>query len=235
MTAEPVKAGSAVFQEEILEIIVVRKRIKNIYLRITRDRQVILTAPLRMPDKAIREFAEKKRDWIEKALEKTPLPVRYTYVSGEKHFVFGKEFVLHVYGCSRNGGALRKDSVEMYVHSEVTNREKLYKELARTWLLPVLKEMISYWSPLMKVKPGKITIRVMKSCWGSCNIRTHDISFSLDLFTKPESCIESVVVHELNHLLEPGHGPRFHALMAHWLPDYKDRKKELERFPKEFM
>lgn len=49
------------------------------------------------------------------------------------------------------------------------------------------------------------------------------------------ACIEGVVVHELNHLLEKGHTRRFHDLMAHWVPDYKERQKILSRSPREFI
>lgn len=52
---------------------------------------------------------------------------------------------------------------------------------------------------------------------------------------KDGACIEGVVVHELNHLLEKGHTRRFHDLMAHWVPDYKERQKILSRSPREFI
>jgi predicted metal-dependent hydrolase len=87
----------------------------------------------------------------------------------------------------------------------------------------------------MMVRPTSVTVKVMKSRWGSCNVKTGALCFALDLVTKPEPCIESVVVHELNHLLETGHTPRFHALMAHWLPDYKERTKILTAWPREFI
>ena len=42
---------------------------------------------------------------------------------------------------------------------------------------------------------------------------------------QPVAAIELVVVHELCHILEKNHGPAFYALLARYLPDYKERKK----------
>ncbi len=44
---------------------------------------------------------------------------------------------------------------------------------------------------------------------------------------EPPECLEYVVVHELCHLLERGHGPRFQALMDHFMPDWKTRRAKL--------
>ncbi len=43
----------------------------------------------------------------------------------------------------------------------------------------------------------------------------------------PEEAIDLVVVHELCHILEKNHGPRFYALLARYLPDWAERKKLL--------
>ena len=45
----------------------------------------------------------------------------------------------------------------------------------------------------------------------------------------PERLLEYVLVHELAHLLVSGHGPRFQALMTRFLPDWKDRRREINR------
>ena len=44
---------------------------------------------------------------------------------------------------------------------------------------------------------------------------------------QPEAAIDLVVVHELCHIREKNHGPAFYALLARYLPDYKERKKLL--------
>lgn len=69
---------------------------------------------------------------------------------------------------------------------------------------------------------------------GSCNFRNGKLSFALDLAAKPEDLIESVVIHELTHLLEPSHNQRFQQLMASWDKEYRSKRKRLNHFPREF-
>jgi hypothetical protein len=44
-------------------------------------------------------------------------------------------------------------------------------------------------------------------------------------------CLEYIVVHELTHLLERGHGEKFVALMDQFLPDWRARRDELNEAP----
>ena len=87
--------------------------------------------------------------------------------------------------------------------------------------------LIAAWEPIMGVRAGKIAYRNMKSRWGSCQPATGRICINVRLALYPPECLEYVVVHELCHLLERGHGPRFHALMDHFMPDWKARRAKL--------
>lgn len=87
--------------------------------------------------------------------------------------------------------------------------------------------LIGKWEPVMGVKAGKIAYRNMTSRWGSCQPATGRICINVRLALYPPECLEYVVVHELCHLLERGHGPRFHALMDAFLPDWRDRRAKL--------
>ena len=90
----------------------------------------------------------------------------------------------------------------------------------------IVSPMVGKYSEKMGVKPSGITYRATKSRWGSCNSRTGQINFSLYLLLLPEWCIEHIVVHELAHLKEPNHGPRFYAIMDQYFPRWKEARKE---------
>lgn len=49
--------------------------------------------------------------------------------------------------------------------------------------------------------------------WGSCSINAKVIRISSRLASVPQWVLDFVVLHELTHLVEPGHGPEFHSLM----------------------
>ncbi len=86
----------------------------------------------------------------------------------------------------------------------------------------VLTAKTEYFSQIMGLKHGRITITSAKTRFGSCNSKGN-ISYSYRLMLYPEEAIDYVVVHELAHLLEMNHSPRFYAIVAKYLPDYKRR------------
>ena len=90
--------------------------------------------------------------------------------------------------------------------------------------VPVL---IEQWEPILGVKAGKLAYRNMTSRWGSCQPATGRICINVRLALYPPECLEYVVVHELCHLLERGHGPRFQALMDAAMPDWRQRRAKL--------
>ena len=89
----------------------------------------------------------------------------------------------------------------------------------------MIKPMLLKYTELMGVHPQKITYKPTISRWGACNKKTGVISFSTYLLLLPEWCVEHVVVHELAHLVEPNHGPKFHALMDRYYPRWKEARK----------
>lgn len=87
--------------------------------------------------------------------------------------------------------------------------------------------LVEAWEPIMGVKAGELAFRNMKSRWGSCQPATGRICLNVRLALYPPECLEYVVVHELCHLLERGHGPRFQRLMDGFMPDWKQRRAKL--------
>lgn len=80
----------------------------------------------------------------------------------------------------------------------------------------------------MGVTVNEFGVRQMKTRWGSCNIRAKRIWLNLELAKKSPACLESVVVHEMVHLLERLHNKRFYRLMDRFLPTWRETEKELE-------
>ena len=87
-------------------------------------------------------------------------------------------------------------------------------------------ERVAYFAPLVGVTYGRITIRSQHTLWGSCSSKGN-LNFNCLLMLTPPEVLDYVVVHELCHLLERGHGPRFHALMDTFMPDWKERRAKL--------
>ena len=99
----------------------------------------------------------------------------------------------------------------------------MLKDAARA----ILPEKTAYWSHRMGVTPTGLRITSARKRYGSCSSK-NSLCFSCFLMRYPEEAIDLVVVHELCHILEKNHGPRFYALLEQYLPDYKERKKLLK-------
>lgn len=86
--------------------------------------------------------------------------------------------------------------------------------------------LVEKYSEKMGISPQKIKFTNAKKRFGSCNSRG-TICFSRFLALYPLQAIEYVVAHEMAHLLEMNHSPRFYAIIEKHLPDWRDRKKLL--------
>ncbi len=110
-------------------------------------------------------------------------------------------------------------------HPEPTlEEEKKLRKLAKE----ILTLKTAYYAKIMGLKYGRITITGAKTRFGSCSSKGN-ISYSFRLMTYPEEAVDYVVVHELAHLVEMNHSPRFYAIVAKILPDYKLRQKLLKK------
>lgn len=97
----------------------------------------------------------------------------------------------------------------------------------RTVVESCVPSLVRRWEPVLGVRAGKLVYRNMTSRWGSCQPATGRICINVRLALYPPACLEYVVVHELCHLIERGHGPRFKALLDDCLPDWRERRSKL--------
>lgn len=85
---------------------------------------------------------------------------------------------------------------------------------------------VGYFSRLMGLEYGKITVRPMVSRWGSCTSKKN-LCFNTLLDLVPEYILDYVVVHELCHTVEMNHSRAFWGLVSRQIPDYAERRKWL--------
>lgn len=102
-------------------------------------------------------------------------------------------------------------------------REALFAQ-TRALVVP----LVAHWSEQMGLLPAGIKITGAEHRFGSCSGKD-SLCFSYRLAGYPPEAVEYVVVHELAHIREKNHGPRFYALVADALPDYKAREKLLRQ------
>jgi hypothetical protein len=103
------------------------------------------------------------------------------------------------------------------------------KELAmqKAELKHKVELLVAKWEPVMGVEVSGITIRQMKTRWGSCNVKTRHININLALQDKPPECLEYVVIHEMVHILEPSHNQVFWTYVTRYCPQWKQIRRYL--------
>lgn len=85
--------------------------------------------------------------------------------------------------------------------------------------LQIIPERAAHYAHLVGVRYGRVTIRAQRSRWGSCSAKGN-LNFNCLLMLTPPEVLDSVVVHELCHLKELNHSPRFYAEVYRVFPDY---------------
>ncbi|MGD9641359.1 MAG: M48 family metallopeptidase [Elusimicrobiales bacterium] len=90
----------------------------------------------------------------------------------------------------------------------------------------IINARAAHWAALLGVKYNRIAIKGQRSLWGSCS-RRGNLNFNWRLAAAPPEALDYVVVHELCHLREMNHSPRFWAHVASACPDYKTHRRWL--------
>ena len=106
-------------------------------------------------------------------------------------------------------------------------RSREEQETLRQKAKETLPPLVRQWARQIGVEPAGVKITSARTRFGSCSGK-NSLCFSCFLMRQPEAAIDLVVVHELCHIREKNHGPAFYALLAQYLPDYKERKKLLK-------
>jgi predicted metal-dependent hydrolase len=217
-------------------ILLQRKRVKNINLRIKQSGEIQLSAPIRMPMDVIHRFLQDKCAWIEmhrSRLQQLEKQRPQHLITGEYLYFQGVRYELQLHDTSTNQRVeLNETQLRLFVNADASqaHKELILTKWYRSQMEQCLPALFDKWQSIMGVTVSKITIRRMKSRWGSCHPLKKQITLNLRLIEKPLICLEYVIVHELVHLFEASHNQRFYRLMSHYLPDWKQIKNQLIAF-----
>lgn len=89
-------------------------------------------------------------------------------------------------------------------------------------MLPLFKEY--------NLKEPVLKQRIMRSRWGSCMPLKGIVTMNTYLAIMPEAIIDHVMLHELCHFIHPNHSRHFYDVMTVRMPDWKERRKAMNRY-----
>ena len=188
---------------------------------IERDRKIVVHAPNHASDEAIARIVEAKRHWI---YEKTRHSQKYTgrphppgkeLVSGESALYLGRSYRIEV--VNNKTESIRFDQ-RFLIPASLANHRKgamldWYIARAKERILPrVVKQARE-----LGVSFGQARIVNSRYRWGSCTVRDN-INLNWRLIKAPIFVVDYVIAHELAHLLEPNHTPRFWNIVKIQVP-----------------
>jgi len=209
---------------------IIRSKRRTVALIVESDGSVTVRAPLRLLERAIREFVEKHVDWVEKkrAEIRAIVPIRSKqYQSGETFLYLGKEYSLEVVAVQNK--KLILDERFKIAESALKNAELVfqnwYRQQAKQWIV----EWVKHLAELHQLHYEKVKITSARTRWGSCSPK-NTLNFSWRLMLTPPEMIEYVIIHELAHTIHHNHSKRFWKLVEKLLPDYKARRKQLRQY-----
>jgi predicted metal-dependent hydrolase len=224
---------------EILYTIRRSLRRRTVSIVVDANLGVSVSAPAATPVGRLDAVVLKKARWILKHLQEfAHLKDRLQpkkFVSGEAYLFLGREYRLEVVSQDGRGGpVVVGDSIQVPVGSHVAGSQPAaaVREMLELWYrlraAETFLERVASWAPRVEVPVPRVVIRGQKRRWGTCDCRGA-IRFNWRVVQAPERLIDYVVVHELAHLREKNHSKTYWALVGRILPDYRDRRKELNR------
>lgn len=219
-----------------IEYELVRKRVKNVNLRISRDGRILVSAAPRVPIYFISAFILSKAEWIkarqEEILEQGEQLTDPSLRDGELHYLWGEPYPIHLSEAKTVRCALVHNTIQLSAPAN-SQQEKIQRGLDnwyRAQIKSVIPSLLEKWQEVVGLDAKQWAVKKMRTKWGTCNIQDARIWLNLELAKYPMSCLEYVIMHELTHLHEYHHNKRFYALMSSFMPDWREREKMLENF-----
>lgn len=214
----------------------VRSRRKTLAIHITRDAAVEVRAPMKMPLDYIESFVKKKEKWIEEHIHRRERSIdeqkAFTISYGDHVLFCGREYPVR----GKEGRRAGFDAQGVWVPKGLSPEEikyavvQVYRSLAKR----LLKMKADEFAAIMGVTPAAVKITGAKTRWGSCSGK-NNICFSWRLVMAETDVIDYVVIHELAHLKELNHSPRFWAIVQGVMPDYKERVRKLKKLQEKLL
>ncbi len=202
----------------------------RILIRIMRHDVVEVLLPPGLPLSAAAEAVLRRRNWIVEhlnRLSRNPAPPGATYCSGEDHLYLGRPHRLEILPSTARQGVRRSEG-RLVIHCRDTDPKQIRKLLI-AWLRARAEEVFAERLAVLTEGIPWLTavpcwrVRTMRRRWGSCTADGR-ITLNTRLVQTDPRCIDYVLLHEIAHLRELNHGPRFRALLKSLLPDWKDAR-----------
>ncbi len=198
------------------------------------DQRVVIRAPMGCAEDVIEDRVRKRASWISRQIADfqrySPRTPQRQYISGETHLYLGRQYRLKV-GVGKTA-SVRMTRGQLAVTMPGIADPECVKAMLHRWYLDharqVFVEVLEQCLPRFTGhQRPRLIVRAMQSRWGSLS-QAGSMTLNANLVRAPRACIEYVVTHELCHLRHRDHDSNFFRLLGRVMPDWEQRKQQLE-------
>ncbi|WP_137718849.1 M48 family metallopeptidase [Methylobacillus flagellatus] len=209
-----------------------RRARRTVGLRISAE-GLVVNAPVRLSIKTLETMLLSKAGWIQSKLQARqddPAPVMH-WQSGASVLLLGETLTLDIHNRPRqrqvqiDAGRLSVGVPDVENTSAVARKVLLwYKQQAGQ----DFQRRLELYAARLGVPTPPLYLSNARSRWGSCNSRG-EVRLNWRLIQAPAHIINYVVCHELAHLKQMNHSPKFWAVVGSLYPDYRSAEHALKQ------
>ena len=203
------------YNDKDYEIVIVRKNNKNTYIRVKEDK-IYVTTNYFTTKGAIKKLIDDNYNSIIKMIDK----VNKRKVNENLFYLFGKHYDI-IYN--------KVDSVKIVDDKIYVKDERTFNKWFNSYIRTTYSNHLEYWYNIFEeeIPIPNLKIRKMKTRWGVCNTKNHNVTLNLELCRYNIECLDYVIVHELSHFIEANHSKKFWAVVEKYYPNYNTVRKSL--------
>lgn len=212
------------------------KKMKQVRLKVFPSGEIRLSVPLDTPETWIEDYLADKITWIE---EKIDLFAQTKAIEKEEHFssgtstrILGRQLTIYVIQSSKKQVVVEDGILKILTFE--TDQLKIDRQVNNWWQQAsrrYYQEVVEHLYPIIGkhgIEKPKVCVKKMSTLWGSCSRKNATVNLNYYLYKASAPCIEYVILHELIHFLYPHHNKDFYDVLTVHMPDWQERKKQLD-------
>lgn len=203
-----------------------RKAVKNINFRPKSDGVVRVSANSHVTIADIERFIGERADFFFRAFEKLQARDESRVQHADKVRWLGRDYPVRVIDSSRECAVIEDEECRVFTRRpDAENLAVLIDRAVRTRFRALAEELNAQVRHTLEERgysppPTRLTVKDMKSRWGSNSYMRGHISLSIHLAPYPRDTVLSVLWHEYAHYWHHDHSPRFYAFLTAMYPEY---------------
>jgi len=208
-------------------------RRKHIGVKCTADGSFVLLAPQFASQRQLELALVKLRPWMEaqqhKVVQKRHLIHHFSFQPGAEFFFRGKKYPLQLQSDPRSN-IIKFDGEKLLTpNADPVQIKNMLEAFYRRHIRILVTAILEYAAAKYDIKIGEISINGATGRFGSCS-SDGSMNFSWHLAMYPDELIELVALHEFAHRSEMNHSAAFYRVLASYLPDHRERNRQLKEW-----